>query len=145
MTNHLPWILVANGTKARIFRFVKPEKIEEVTALIHHEGKLHNQDLVSSNSGQGPASGFSPVSTYDPARSPRQLESEKFAREVVHYLETEHKNGTLTKFYLFASAPFIGLLRKTLNEKLHHIIIKEINKDITDHTILQIEKEVLDL
>lgn len=141
---HTPntWIIVANNAKARIFKRVKPGKLEELTTLLHVEGRLRNQDLTSTKPGVSINSGQSHQNAYETKTSARVQEEEKFAKELADFLAKEHKAGHFGRLYLFVSPHFLGFLRKELSEKVVACIEKECNKDWTAYTRQELEKEI---
>lgn len=140
--NTLPstWVVVADNSKAKIFRLVKfPNKIEEITQLVHPASRLHNQDLISSKPGRSFQSGGTTRHAYQPETEPKQVEAIKFAREVVQYLSTAEKKGEFSRLYLIAEPSFLGLLRQLIHPEMQKLITNEIAKELTSCDISTVE------
>lgn len=134
------WIVVANSAEARVFKLVKFPKIEEIAAFEHPESHMHNQDLISSKPGRTFQSTNTNRSAYEPKTMPKQLEVEKFAKDIGDYLSQTHQKHEYHRLYVIAEASFLGILRQHLDENTKSAIISETAKDLTKHKITDIEK-----
>lgn len=136
------WVVVSNSCQAKIFKIAKFPKIEIINTLEHPESRMHNVDLVSEKPGRA----FDKVGVgrhaYSPVTEPKQVEVEKFAKDLGKYLNAAFKNKEFTRFYLIASPAFLGLLRKELENKTQEAIVTEIAKDMTEHVNEDIEEQI---
>lgn len=145
MPNKTTWVIVADNTQAKIFRIVKFPKIEEVATLAHPEGRLRNQDLVSSEPGRTFQSVGTERSAYQSATSPKQNESIKFAAHLAKHLTTAHQKGEFSALYVFAAPTFLGILRKEMDPQTQKAVVGEIDKDMTTRPITDIQQHLSDL
>lgn len=145
MKNQETWVVVANSSEAKIFRMKKFPKLEVISSLEHPESRLHNIDLVSSKPGRT----FDKVGggrhSYQAVTDPKHIEVEKFAKTVATYLQTAQGKNEFSKIYLIAAPAFLGLLRPLLDSKLQNSIVREVAKDMTEHTVLDIEGHLANL
>lgn len=133
------WIVSANSGKARFFAqegFNTP--LREISGLINDAARMKNADI--DTDAQGPhAASRSRHSTgmamqpsgYEPEQSAVQHLNEKFARNVVEYLQQAHNSGCFSQLCLVAAPEFLGTLRKVMNSGLQPLVTSEINKDYT--------------
>jgi protein required for attachment to host cells len=143
MNSEKTWVLVANGSQAKLYRVVKFPKIEELTTFAHLESRLHNKDLVSNRPGQGSDRvGFASHS-YEPPSDPHELELEKFAKDLGRSLSGSCQKGEFSRLYVMASPSFLGLLRPHLDQKTKTCIVAEVPKDMIEHTIKEIEDHLV--
>lgn len=133
------WIVSANAGKARFYAqegFNTP--LREISGLTNDAARLKNADI--DTDAQGPhAASRSRHSTgmamqpngYEPEQSAVQHLNERFARNVVDYLQKAHNEGCFSRLCLVAAPEFLGTLRKVLNPTLQPLVTSEINKDYT--------------
>jgi len=131
------WVLVANGSIARIFELQKSKLIEH-TVLSHPETRLHGRDLVADKPGSAFSSNGSGRSAMEPRVSPQQNEVEHFALKVAQYLNAERRKGTFNYLHMVAAPSFLGSLRQKLEPECLKILGSEVNKDLVDENPLQI-------
>lgn len=145
MRNQTTWVVVSNSSQAKLFRITKFPKIEIITTLEHPESRLHNVDLVSSKPGRAFDKMGPGRHSYVPVTEPKQVEVEKFAKDLAKFLTTAHFKGDFYRLYLIASPAFLGLLRKELDAKTQGAIVSEIAKDMTEHVNADIEAHIANL
>lgn len=144
------WIVSANSGKARFFSqdgFNAP--LREISGLVNETARLRNSDIDTDGQGQIAAS-KSRHSTgmatqpngYEPEQSAVQHLNEKFARDVVGYLQNAHKEGCFSRLCLVAAPEFLGTLRKVMNSSLQPLVASEINKDYTQLTPVDLGQRV---
>ena len=142
MANSSTWIVVANSSKAKLFRLVKFPKIEEMAALDHPEARMHNQDLEGRKPGRNFQSGGTSRHAYQPETEPKEVEIEKFAKILSDYICSAHYKGEFARLYIMASPNFLGLLRQRINSSTQKSIVAEVAKDLTDCTTSEIEEQL---
>ncbi len=125
------WLLVANGSIARIYKVEKQQSLIEVETLEHPESRLHNRDLVSDKPGRDFESvGFARHSL-EPHSSPKQNEFNLFAKHLASYLENARNKGEFDRLYIAAGPALLGLLRQSLDATTTKLVSGEIDKDMT--------------
>lgn len=125
------WLLVANSSFARIFKFKKIESLEEVKNFEHPESRLRNSDLVSDKPGRDFESVGVTRHALEPKISPKRLEFITFAKHLADQLEESRKNEEFGDLYIAASPTLLGLLRQSLHPNTAKVVKGEIDKDIT--------------
>jgi protein required for attachment to host cells len=144
MKKHI-WILVANSSNAIIYEALNNHSLKELERLEHPASRLHDQDLVSSRPGRsfdsiGPARHAMEYTT-----SPKTHEFQLFAQELVHHLEKGVDKALFNRLYIAATPHFLGILREALPERLKHLVIGEVHKDLTQAREDHIRQELPDV
>lgn len=126
------WIIVADGSRARILEANSPlGSLQEVTALVHPEARLHERDLRADAPGQvHDRMGNASHMTSD-KESVKSHEIQVFAREIADLLLQGWQAQRFQHLLLIASPEFLGQLRDVLDPKLKDCICLEMAKDYT--------------
>jgi protein required for attachment to host cells len=125
------WLIVANSSLARIFKFVKRRELQELQVFEHPESRLHNLDLVSDKPGRDFESAGIGRHALEPKVMPKRQEFVIFAKYLADYLEEEREKGAFDTLYIAASPSLLGLLRQSLHPNTAKLIKGEVNKDMT--------------
>lgn len=133
----MTWILVANASEAHLYSSPKARlfnshgNLREIGTYSHPESRQKNADIVSDRNGcrSGVHNG---VSTTINAYTPKKLEADQFARELVDKLLQEHFAHRYQDLIIAAPPEFHGVLRRALQSKnLDNLVSVDINKDYT--------------
>ncbi len=121
------WVITADTHKARLFRAAEPhsKQIEEIKTFLQPDTVLPERELASDNLGRHAHS------MRVPRTSPKEKRVLEFAREVAHFLETEHKRGEFYKLGLVAAPSMLGELRAQFSPELERDLCFEIDKNLT--------------
>ncbi len=135
-------ILVADSSRARIFTAESPSSsLEEIEALAHSEGRLHDREITSDLPGKVKGEGRM-GHAFEQATDPKKHEAENFAHCIAHYLEDAHNEGKLEQLLMIAEPSFLGLLRNQLPEQIKKLVCFELDKNITTHSVEDIRKHL---
>jgi len=156
------WIISANAGRARFFSESDPaEPLEEIQDMVNEAARMRPSDLEtdgmgptaagksSHNIGGSEAAGFAhnakagaPNKQYQPAQTPEEHETEKFARDISNYLMEAHQQGRFQHLVISASPQFLGALRTYLDPQIKPLIKFEINKDYTHSNPQQLREQL---
>src|SRR4051812_25107734 len=134
------WIVAANAGRARFFALPKMnEPLQEVFDMVNTNARQRDNEIETDSLGQRAASASrhgagmagTTSSDYQPHQTPKQHETELFARDVATYLLKACNEGRFRKLSLVASPEFLGALRKQLDPQVSSRIEAEINRDYT--------------
>lgn len=125
------WLIVANSSTARVFKFEKHNQLLELKSFEHPESRLHNIDLVSDKPGRDFESFGSARHALEPKTSPKVVEFTLFAKILADYLDTSRNNGEFETLYIAASPSLLGLLRQSLHSETKKLVKGEVDKDLT--------------
>jgi protein required for attachment to host cells len=124
------WILVANGSDAKVYRAESVKHLCLEESFTHPESRLPNHDLVSDGQGRNTERFGSQPHKMEYRHSPKLKEKDHFASEIALYLEKGLLEGKYERLYVIANPTFISLLHHHLNGSVTKVIEKEIHKDL---------------
>jgi protein required for attachment to host cells len=117
------WILIANGTQARVVEYNGPSKgLTTIGELDWSIEPLQAQDINTDKEGKGKTSD----------KSPAQLREADFIKEVATRLDKRALNGEYQRLVIAAAPIALGNLRKAMSEHVKKTIIAELDKDLTN-------------
>ena len=125
------WILVANSSTARIYSQDRQGgALKAVHQFEHPESRSKGSELVSDRPGhyQGAGDGHG---SYVQAMDPKEVESERFARELSGALDDGRNKKEFEKLVIVAPPHFHGLLNKSLDHQVQKLIVGSVEKDYT--------------
>jgi protein required for attachment to host cells len=129
------WLLVANGSEARLFETeFRPKALSLLREFSHPESREKGTELASDKFGhfQGDAgTGASTQGSFNEMTDPKEYEMERFAGELVQALEDGRTANSYQHLFIASSPKFHGLLNKKMNSNLSKMVDKHINKDLT--------------
>ncbi|HEY0720166.1 MAG TPA: host attachment protein [Gammaproteobacteria bacterium] len=126
------WVLVANGSQARIFNLDEPKKsITLIKEFTHPESRMKTDKLSSDRSGHFMSSGTQGSGSFNEAIDPKSYEFERFAMELAKALDEGRAANKFGKVVLVASPHFLGLIKQNMSEQLSKAISHTIQKDYT--------------
>lgn len=135
------WVLVANGSQARLFDMDGPRKsMTLVKEYAHPESRMKNEQLSSDRSGHFMSGGTQGSGSFNEAIDPKSYEIERFAMELTKSLDEGRAANKFGKVVLVASPHFLGLLKQTMSEQLGKTVSHTIQKDytaVTDRDMLE--------
>ncbi len=111
------WILVADGSRARLFAADKPaSEIKELEAWEAPTVRMHETELTSDLPGRAFDSTNPARHAYGQPEDPKQAEMRRFAKMLAERLEEAAKRDAYERLYLAAGPKMLGLLREALGE-----------------------------
>jgi protein required for attachment to host cells len=125
------WILVANASQASVYLNEGPNKgLVRQKTLEHAASREKGADLASDRPGQqqGPNAGRGSLVG---AKSPRQVEAERFALQVARELDQGRTKNAYQRLILVASPHFMGLINQHLDAHVRQLVSDSIEKDYT--------------
>jgi len=113
----ITFLLIADASRARLFRRSdQADELELVEELEHPESRAMNRDLMADKPGRAfTGGGMVPGrSSMEYETDPKDVEAEKFARELGDDLARRCDEHTFDDLVVVAPPKFLGLLRGTL-------------------------------
>lgn len=124
------WIIVANASVARFFSAtVTNSQLHLVKEIQHPESRLKGTDLVTDRPGAFKGSGAT-TGEFVEQTNPKEVEAERFARELANELEEGRVKGRYKALLIYASPSFHGLLNKFLSKETLKLA-RNVQKDYT--------------
>jgi len=141
------WIIVANASEARIFsspraRLVNsPTDLDLVKEINHPNSRKKSGELVADKSGayQGGDSGHG---AFVEPSDPKDIEVERFAKELARELEDGRVANHFQDLIIAASPHFHGMLNKQLTNNVSGLVSVNIERDYTNDSVKELLKHI---
>ena len=152
MTRKPTWILVCDASRARLLR-QEPNggSFSLVEAFDHVESRLKRSELTTDDTGRkpvgpsvgknGPRNGMGRPGV-EPDTDPKEVEAEKFARELAHALEKGLNDHAYEQLIIAAPPHFLGLMKGTVSDQVAKHVDFTIDKDYTMLDPMELERRL---
>ncbi|UYO00797.1 MAG: host attachment protein [Devosia sp.] len=135
------WILIADGTQARILQHNGPGKgLAQVENLDWSIDPLQTQDINADRPGRSFSSVGPGRSAMEPKTDPAEHREAEFVRSVAQVLEAKAKSGAYDRLVIAAAPIALGNLRKALSDHVKKTVVAELDKDLTNLPTPQLNK-----
>lgn len=139
------WVLVSDASRAMLFVERMPGgTLDLVEQLEHPDSRARARDLMADASGRKPV-GPSMGGHYGgrsvslgagrvgaaPDTDPKEVEGEKFAREISAVLEDRRLQHAFDELVLVAPPHFLGLLKGALTAQVQKLVEGTVSKDLS--------------
>jgi len=123
-------VLVANAARARLFeRDADNDAMRELASFVHPQTRLKSQALGHDRPGQ--AFKGAARTAYEPHTDPHQKEHLEFARELAQRLDELALLQRYPRLSVFASNPFLGVLKSQLGAPTQRALLAAVALDLT--------------
>lgn len=132
MAHRRTWILVADASRARLFAargHAAPWEI--VGEFAHPQSSAKVRDIVTDRPGRVQQRTGTRRSAADPPTSPKEVEAQQFAQQLVSALDEGLERGSCEDVILIASPRFLGLVRQCASAKVRDAVTHSVNHDWT--------------
>lgn len=135
MKKTVTWILIANGTQARVLEHTGPGKgLTPVKGLEWSIEPLQAQDIDTDRSGRAQRGAMEPRTD---AADHREAE---FIRSVAGALDRKAQEGAYDRMVIAAAPIALGNFRKSMSEHVKKKMMAELDKDLTNVPTPQLDK-----
>jgi protein required for attachment to host cells len=108
------WILVADGSRARLFEQERPRRrLRQIQAWVHPQTRLRAESLAYDDLGRA-SKGHAGTVSFSPRTSLKDREHQRFAHALVQALDEGVRGGRCDALVLIASNSMLGLIRQAL-------------------------------
>jgi len=136
-------IIVADSSRARFFTTDSPASpLQEIQTMAHPEGRIHEQNMVSDLPGKDSGTGSSGGHVYQEIIEPKQHEIIEFAKRIANYLEQMRNAEKIISLLIVAAPAFLGELRKVISDDLNEMVVFELDKNLTQHSVEDIRNHL---
>ncbi len=128
------WVLIADSSRATLLETdTQYEQWKVLQELEHPASRLEGVDLMADDRGRtAPRQRDSARrAAMAPSTPPRQVEFEKFSRQLARVLEHGHDHNAYVGAVLIAPPAFLGLLRAAMVDTVARAVAAEIDKNLT--------------
>ncbi len=147
MDQKTTWCLVCDASRAHLFRTKPPGRPYELIASFDHPAsRAHVSDLVADTNGRMPAGGTRGVGVLgsrpggvhgrpgaEPDTDPKDVEAQRFARDLAATLERGLDAHAYEALVLVAPPRFLGLVKATVSSQVAKRLEETIDKDSGRH------------
>lgn len=136
-------VVVADASRARIF--VTDQQIRmlsEMETFTHPESRSHEQELTSDLPGRSFDSSGKGRHAMGQEVEPKKQEAITFAKYIANYLDLRRKEAKYTGLIIIAAPAMLGMLRENLNVATKKLVLDEIDKDLTQHSVEDIKQHL---
>lgn len=140
------WILIANGTHARVLLHGGiGHKLVEVPGMKISRPHLSAKEIMADKPGRTFDSKGSGRHAKEYHSSPEREQSKKMANELAVRLETKLRRGEYDRLILVAAPELLGHLRDAFPKSLTKVLHAELTKDLTQIADDKIAKHLSDV
>jgi protein required for attachment to host cells len=152
------WILVADASRARLFREQQFAKHYDLIGTFEHqESRAHVRDLMADATARKPGGMSTAMHVHGsitgvvhgrpggaPATDAKQVESGKFAHQLCGILEQALDQHAYDSLVVAAPPRFLGMLRGTMSHEVAKHLEASIDKDLTNLDSREAESRMRD-
>lgn len=136
------YIVASDAARARIF-IDEAGTLREIDSLFHPESQLHTGDLRTGGKGeQGGGGDTNSQRQTGNVEATADKHVNVFATEVADYLNSARSQGKADRFVIAAEPQFLGALRKKLDSNTRDLVIKEVDKDLSQASEAEIAEKL---
>jgi len=136
------WILAADSSKARIFKVLSKNRLEELETLTHPEGRLSDRDMASDRPGLALARSGERRHGLEPSTDPKRQEAINFSRIVAANLDKARSLQKYQELVIVAAPAFLGMLREQLSKQVEQCVVREVPKNISALSPAEIQEHL---
>jgi putative Mg2+ transporter-C (MgtC) family protein len=132
MSRPITWVLVADGSRARLF--VRQPSDGSLSPALDQEligTNLPSREIASDRPGRTFDRGGQGRHAKEPPTDPARHANAEFAREVALLLDDRRKAHAFDRLVVVAAPRFLGELRSFMPQQLQDLVAAEIDKDLT--------------
>ena len=139
---HDAFVVVADGRKMLLLRNEGDEKHPNlIVERKREQDNPPNRDQVTDAPGTSFSSVGSGRSSYEETDF-HQMEEDRFAAETAEMLKMRALNNDFESLIIIAPPRTLGELRKHYHKALAGVLVGEIPKDLTGHSVADVEKSI---
>lgn len=127
------WLLVTNGTEAKLYENTGPNKgLTPLSDQAHEREALKTSEIVANSRGRTFNSKGEGRAAMEQQTDPDKIEHEKFSREVADHLNKAAQEKKFDRLIIAAPPQSLGEMRKHFNKHLEEKLEDDIPKDLTN-------------
>lgn len=127
------WVVVADGTQARVFENAGPGKgLHPVDGLRLEIKPLQASEIMADKPGRSISSVGSGRSAMEYSSDPVEVRETRFVREVAEMLDEKLAGGAFTRLIVAAAPTALGDMRKAMTPAVKETLMAELPKDLTN-------------
>jgi protein required for attachment to host cells len=143
MKTKTTWLVLADGQRARAYRYLGEEKMPEAESdfEFEHQG-VPSRDIMTDGPGRMQPGAGTGGTAFSPRNDPHEQAEERFLDHVAAKLAEAVDASRCDAIILAAPPTALGHLRQKLSPATQKLVTAEINKDFTKTTVRDLGKLV---
>lgn len=139
MKSNKTWVIIANGSQAKIYYSNdRKHHIELIKEISSESAHLLSSELGRDKPGRVFESANSAKHSVEPKHDLHQLEKLKFIAQLASLINKSANSQEFQELVLICSQEVLGYIRVELSKLAHSMVTKEINKDLTHINVKEI-------
>lgn len=139
------WVMIADAARARFFRLTDKRRLEPAFDEDIVGTTLKSSEISSDRPGRVFDSAGDGRHGAEPATDPKRHAKFELAHEVCGILDAERKKQSFEQLVIVAPPQFLGDLRTVLSDHVKHLIVVEVNKDLSMLSETDLESHLADV
>ena len=136
------WILVCNASRMRLFSAgERGEEWKLLEEFHHEESRARNVELLEQRDNPNAGTRHGPPPENEP-HGRRELEHERFAREISARLDRSVDSHLFERLIIAAPPEFLGKLRKELSKRVLQRLVLDLDADYSNVPIRELPHRV---
>jgi protein required for attachment to host cells len=139
------WVVTSDSNTCRIYHFEKhPEKFTLIKEIAHPEIRLKKSEYLTSDKPGRYSSDTGSGGAYSPHSDPKEVEVDKFAREIAKTLDHGRTENAYKNLIIVTPPQMNGCISQHLDKHVKELIKEEIHKDVmhlSEHELLKFLKD----
>lgn len=136
------WILIANATNARLLQHEGDGPLVLAASFSHPEGRSKVSELAVDRAGHERSDRSYGGTAYEPRMDAKQKEHERFARQLAEYVEHAAQQHTFASLEVFASSPFLGVLKAHLGDATLKLVSGTHDVDLSSVGVTELKRRI---
>lgn len=136
------WFLVANSSRARLIEREPGCPMTVLRSFAHPSSREGATALDRDAYGRQNSSWTAEASSYEPSIDAHRKESIAFAREIAAQLDAMVLDGGCRSLTVFASSPFLGIIREHLGSATRRKLAASHDSDLTAVGLTELERRI---
>lgn len=145
MPKHITWVLVADASRARLFRREADGRLSSALDEELIGTHLPSREIASDRPGRTFDSGGYGRHANEPPTDPARHAQGEFARDVARLLDDKRKAQAFNRIVVVAPPRFLGELRSMMSLPLQELITDEIAKDLAKSPAHELQQHITEL
>ncbi|KKB84942.1 hypothetical protein VW29_09005 [Devosia limi DSM 17137] len=143
MKKTVTWVLIADGTQARVLENTGPGKgLKQVDGLDFAIDALQAREIVSDRPGRGHSSVGPGRSAMEPKTDPVEYREAAFAKSVAAMLDVQQQKGAFDRLIIAAAPDALGDIRRSMSAGVKKTVLAELDKDLTNLPTAQLSRHL---
>lgn len=140
MTSH--WILVANAARARLLQRPEAGRLTVLQSFQHPGSRERSARLGRDAAGREMSDRAFGGTAYQPRLDAQHKEQRDFARDLAARLERGARDGECETLSIFASSPFLGLLKHELGDAARRVLVGTYDVDLSSVGLAEMDGRI---